>query len=291
MAVTRKSYVCIAVAFMLVAASATLAADDAGNYTSLIERHAAALVTVKFVPTSPSGEKQKETEATGMLIGPKGLVLCANTQLGGNPWGRESATPADLKVLIGEDTEGLAAELVSRDSERDLAWVQITAPLPGSVAFLDFEKSVDPTVGQSLIAMRLADQFFGRVPILAETRVGGHYTKPRDLFYVPAVDQISEPGLPFFTADGELVGVTVIQVPDLDAVRLMGRPLNPRDIMVVLPGKQVVKATQLAREQYEQRKAEEKEGGDATDSAAPETKEDAPADAPATETKSDDGDK
>ena len=104
-------------------------ADEAGEYAKLLSDTTPALVTVKFVLKieGQMGKRESETEITGLMVDPTGLVLCANSKLGLPRIMRSfgSATPTDIKILIGDDTEGLEAKVMARDTELDLAWVKI----------------------------------------------------------------------------------------------------------------------------------------------------------------------
>ena len=121
-------------------------AQEKSNYSALLEQVGPAFVTVKFVlkVQNQYGNRESEAEMTGVMIDPSGLVLCGNTKLGSARMARSlggSATPTDIKVLIGDDTEGLEARVLARDSELDLAWVQIKKPGDRKFVALDLSKS------------------------------------------------------------------------------------------------------------------------------------------------------
>ena len=86
-----------------------------------------------------------------MVIDPKGLILCSNLQLTGMAgafmgmgMGRGGAVPTNIRVLIGDDTQGLKAKLLARDSELDLAWIELTEPAPKPLAAVDLTKATKP---------------------------------------------------------------------------------------------------------------------------------------------------
>jgi hypothetical protein len=250
-----------AVVFIAVATatSGQAAADTEAQYDKLIKDKAAALVAVKFVLKRQGGfdDSEKEADITGIMIDPKGLVLCSNTALGGPSFFRRfgTATPTDIKVLIGEDTEGRDAKLLARDSELDLAWVQIKRPGDEAFAHIDLSKTTTPRLGRRLLALRRMGKYFDRAVVVSEGRVAGRTKKPRELV-VPGGSLDLEPGLPVFTEDGAIVGIVVIQMPDRDEME--SGPLSflgaGRDIFggLILPAAEVLKATARAKEAGEE---------------------------------------
>jgi hypothetical protein len=268
---TRSSSLVPILALTLVLLPAVPArAAEAAPYSGLLA-HADALVTVKFVldvkMPGMAADREVESETTCLLIDAEGLVLCSNTELGGYvalmsrmAGGGDfnvSATPTEIKVEIGEATEGLAATLLVRDSDRDLAWLRITAELGEPLPFLDLARGAELGVGDVFYRLRRMDKFFGRAPLVEEGVVAAVTEKPRKLL-VPSPATGSGSGLPVLTADGRVVGVTVVQMPNLeDAAGLtqggmgfLGAAARMQDMVggLILPVADVVKATRLARE-------------------------------------------
>lgn len=240
-------------------------ADEAGEYAKLLSETTPALVTVKFVLKMEGqfGKRETETEITGLMVDPSGLVLCANSKLGLPRIMRSlgSATPTDIKVLIGEDTEGLEAKVLARDTELDLAWVKIKEPGDKKFAALDLEKSAVVNPGDRILTLRKMAKFFDRAITISEGRLAGRTAKPRDLL-VPGGGIDVEPGQPIFTPDGRIVGLVVMQLPDMEEMES-----NPMAFMgmrsdilngLILPIAEVAKATKRANE----REAEEEEDAD-----------------------------
>jgi hypothetical protein len=249
-------------AAVLLAPLAQAAAAEA-DFAGLVERYTSTLVTVKYVPQNETGERGQETEITGVVVDPNGLVLCSNVRLGGNPWGQGGITPTDIKLLIGDDTEGQPSEIVGRDSEHDLAWVQLTTPPARPLAFLNLDAPApEVAVGQKVIGVRLTEKYFDRRPVVSDGLVRALLKKPRELVLLSTMD--IDPGLPAFTEKGELIGIFAFQVPDRETATMSGGQIRARDLLFVLPAKKVLAQTRLAREQYEQRKAEEAANPSAT---------------------------
>lgn len=245
----------------------TVAPADTGMYKSLLDRRASVLVTVKFVlKTSMGGmgDQESDTEVTGVMIDPKGLVLCSDTQLGGfmrmlakmmpMMGGNMNATPTDIKVLIGDDTEGLEAELVARDSELDLAWIRIKDAGDVKFDYLDLTKGASVAIGQRVVAVRRMSKYFGRAATVIEGRITGTTKKPRDL-YIPSIEFSMAQGLPIYTEGGKLVGFTITQTPEAEdtgggfnPMAMLGQMSGIQEMMagLILPAQVAAKATKRA---------------------------------------------
>ena len=240
-------------------------ADESGvGYAELIKTKSPALVTVKFV--LKMGESERESEITALLIEANGLVLCSSMRLGGMfRMSNMSVTPTDLKVFVGDDTEGLEAKLVSRDSELDLAWVRIKDP-GKDLPFVDLSKSASPKPGDRLLSMKRLGKFFDRAVVVTDGRVSGQVKKPRALI-VPSDGLGAEPGLPVFSSSGDVVGVVVLQMPDPEEMGMsfMALARGGDAGIMVLPAAQVAKATKRAMEAAEEEDDEDDEDGEDED--------------------------
>lgn len=247
----------------------------ANPFQQLIER-ANTLVTVQFVlnlkMAGAGGDREIEGSTTCLMIDDDGLVLCSNTELGGyaalmsQMMGRGNgfdvtATPRGLKVVLGDHGEGLDAQLLARDTERDLAWVRIEGDLESlEIAALDLSHSAEIAVGESFYRLRRMDEFFGSVPVVTEGTVAAVVSKPRALL-VPSTPVSGGFGLPVFDAAGRVVGITVIQTPGAEdpiggmlagGMSFLSSAAKLQDMVggLILPIADVVKATRLARESF-----------------------------------------
>jgi S1-C subfamily serine protease len=274
----------LACAFSAGAATANAAApsahtllrpDDGPEYKKLIDGTGPAVVTVKFVlkiEGNDMGRGENETEISGIVIDPTGVILCSNVQTGGlvAMMGGGAANPTDMKVLIGDDTEGKKARLLTRDSELDLAWVKLDEPPTSPLKFVDLSKGVAPTVGQRLLSLGRMGKYFDRVPVVGDGRIIGETNKPRHLF-IPDNSLASgrgDLGAPVFTTDGTVVGIIIVQFPEEGAE---GGGAGPRDAgAMVLPAAEVAKATKRAMENPvppDGAKKDDKGGPDSKDAA------------------------
>jgi trypsin-like peptidase len=269
MLISKCGRTCLVVVVGTIVLCGTARADEAGEYAKLLSETTPALVTVKFVLKMEGqfGKRETETEITGLMVDPSGLILCANSKLGLPRVMRSlgSATPTDIKVLIGDDTEGLEAKVLARDTELDLAWVKIKEPGDKKFAALDLGKSALVNPGERILSIRRMAKFFDRATMISEGRLAGRTSKPRDLL-VPGGGIDVEPGQPIFTSDGRLVGLVVMQLPDMEEMES-----NPMAFMgmrndilngLILPIGEVSKATARAKERPEDEEDEDDEASD-----------------------------
>lgn len=244
-------------------------ADNASTMQNLLKNKQSTIVTVKFIlkvkmggMMAGMGDQESENEINGVMIDPKGLVLCSNTQLGGftgvlkkmmGPMGSEmSSTPSDYRILIGNDEEGVSAKLVARDSELDLAWVRIKNPSGKTYDYVDFKNGAKVAVGQGVVALKRMGKYFGRTATCAEGHIGGITEKPRDL-YIPSSGIMASLGVPVYLTDGRIIGFTIMQMPETEdaefnPMSMISQMMNMQESMggFILPAADVAKATARA---------------------------------------------
>jgi S1-C subfamily serine protease len=261
-------------AVALAALPALPAAAQPADLAKILAERAPAVVTVQLVVQvkmggqmgSALGEKQEfQTEASCVAIDPKGLVLCSNTVLSGYmpiiqraiPRKVEmTAVPTQIKVFVADDPKPLEAKLLVRDSDLDLAWLQVKVPEGRTFAYVDLARSATPKVGDPFVAIRRLDKYFDRTATVFEGKIGGTIKKPRTL-YVPTAATEAALGLPVLTPAGEALGILVFQLPDQaegsDAGGIfsrIGESARLQDLGrgFILPAADVVKATKRALE-------------------------------------------
>lgn len=243
------------------------AAQEESPHQALLEK-ADALVNVKFVlkVKMDGGQgSEHEGEVTCALIAGDGLILCSNTELGGfvtqmSRFGRGasvSAAPSDLEVVLAGRTEAVKARLLVRDSDRDLVWIRLEEPPDEPLPHLDFSDDATPQVGERFYTLTRLDKFFGGLPIVNEGTVGAVVKKPRHL-YVPSGLPTVGFGVPAFTAEGRLIGVTILQMPSSqdegvnfrNPYSVVGTSLAMQQMIsgLILPAAEIVEATSLALE-------------------------------------------
>ncbi len=209
---------------MLVAWRLLAAPNSPSELQQRLLAHAEAIVTVKFVlviEMDGAADSEIEGEVSCLVIAADGLAVCSNSELGGfvplvgrlmGRGGSLSARPTKLEVLLAEWGAGLPAKVLSRDSDRDLLWLQIELG-EHLLPYLDLADTVELSLGETFFTVRRLGAFFGRQLLLSEGRVGAKVEQPRQL-WVPAVPLNAGYGVPVFNAAGKLAGITVLQLPD-----------------------------------------------------------------------------
>lgn len=256
-----------AAAGLLLLVTLSAAAQETHPYQTLLAR-ADVLVHVKFVlkVKMDGGQgSESEGEVTCTVIAGDGLILCSNTELGGfltqmSRFGRGvsvSAAPSDIEVVLAGRTEAVKARLLARDSDRDLVWIRLEDPPEEPLPYLDFSQDAKPRVGEEFFTLTRLDKFFGAAPIVYEGTIGAEVSKPRHL-YVPSGLPTVGFGVPAFTAEGRLIGVTVLQMPDSvdegvnfrNPYSVVGTSLAMQQMIggLILPAGEIVEATKLALE-------------------------------------------
>ncbi|HEX2252655.1 MAG TPA: serine protease [Thermoanaerobaculia bacterium] len=269
----------LAAAVALAAAPAAPAAP--ADLANLLAAKAPAVVTVEYLlKIEVSGdlgqamgtEHELEGTATCSFIDPKGLLLCSNMQLSG-PAAQMmkgmmnnlemTTTPAAFEVLAGPEGKSLPATLVARDSDLDLAWLQIDQPGEQRFPHLDLAARADLAVGDDFVMVRRMGHYFGGEAALQLGTVGAVVDRPHRL-YVPALTAASAYGLPVFTVGGKLVGFTVLEVPDdvggsSSTFSMLTTSSRLQEGMggLILPAARVAQATEVAREMMAADAAEE----------------------------------
>lgn len=240
------------------------AADDGEVYRTLLKDKGEAVVTIKYVMKDE--DQQAEDEVQGVIIEDSGLILTSNYFMGGIPEAyKQSASnrkPLEIKVMISGDPEGVPATLVARDSELDLAWVQITNPDNKKFPAVDISKPAEPKLGDRLVTIERLTKMNDHAHVVNESRVRAIVSKPRKLF-VPGTELNNSLGMPVFSGEGQFVGVMALQLPsseEMEATRFsqFARIRQLPGIML-LPGADVVKATAAAKEQIKSGKPADEE--------------------------------
>jgi S1-C subfamily serine protease len=260
-------------------------ATEPNTLKKLVDDKAPAMVSIKFIMKGEGNEREEET--TGALIEPTGLIITSNNAFGGvmARFGQSAGTPTDIKVLVGDDAQGVKAKIIARDTELGLAWIQTDDPPAKPYPFIDFSAGAEAKLGDPIYMVSLMGKFFDRAPMIAEAHVGATVKKPRNLL-IPSIGLAGgEFGIPVFDASGKAVGISTLILPDQEEMEGGDPRSTLRGVTggMILPSKDVVEATARAKENAKKNPpAADAAGGDdkKTDMDAPKTpdkpKDDAP---------------
>ncbi len=287
----RSALVCVMLGIAVVLAGGRSArADDFEKFqerarqqkkeliSKLMDQHAPCIVTLEFIAKeSFGGQEQKyEMEAPGVMVSPDGLVLTANSRLqglgsltarmrGGGPARMMPQSDAeDIKIIIGDDdSEKYEAKLVARDSDLDLAWVQIADTKGQSFKYVDFQDSAQLELGDSYYTISRMGARFDRVPQVSSSSIAAVVQNPRPLLVGSGTTSW---GGPVFGADGKVAGFVITQPPEPGEQGAMSLESMMNMGGFIQPAKKIVKAMEQAREIAKKQPAEDDEDSESGDS-------------------------
>jgi hypothetical protein len=190
-------------------------------YRSLVEQHADAVVTIKFVMSVNSSGKEERIEdrTQGLVVSSDGLLLIPDRAVsvdfgdmmpgGGNDGAAPVAKSSEFRVRLPGSDDWLPADLVTRDSQIGLAWLRLRHP-SAALSFVDLADGVRAEPGMVFFSLLRTSDEWGGVPVFRPGRVMGETRTPKTMLLVDGV-----PGLAF-SADGHPMGYV-----DIDFGRLM----------------------------------------------------------------------
>ena len=137
------------------------AAAAESPYVTLPASYGDAVVTVRYVieVNMPGVSQEVDREVSCLMIDPSGLVLCSNAEMGGyfsvmaRLIGRSaehvSSVPRDIRVEVPGQSRSWEARFISRDSDRDLAWLLLEdVPKTTELKHIDFGRATVPVPGR-----------------------------------------------------------------------------------------------------------------------------------------------
>lgn len=213
----RASLATLLIASLLAAAPV---AGAASALAGLLAATAPTVVSVRLVLKTEmkfggnAQEQESRLELEGVVVDPAGLVMISNSPLsparifalmGQTMEGSEiTATPTDIKVILGPEETEYAAFLAATDSKVDLAFVQIEGLGDRRLAAVDFSRAAPLAVGDELAIPSRLGKGFDAAPYLELARITGEIAKPRAAW---VVDGAALFGLPAYALDGRVAGV------------------------------------------------------------------------------------
>ncbi|MCU0726063.1 MAG: hypothetical protein MUE73_09785 [Planctomycetes bacterium] len=175
------------------------------------------VLKVQVTMGGQSREQERSMEVAGVMVTGEGLVMTANSNFdpsGSLPRGMRGevqikGTPADIKILFGNEEEEYEAQLAAVDSVLGLAYVQILDLKDRKPKHVDLAPAAVPALGDDLLSFGRLSREFDCAPVLGRMYVRGKVEKPREMWVVSG--EGAAPGLPIFAADLRPVGVMVLQ--------------------------------------------------------------------------------
>ena len=228
-----------AVFISLTVLCAATAQNETAGVQAVVEKVAPSIANVKVVikTTMKMGGESMDEESKislqGVVVTPDGLIMLSNSpfspkrmmeMLAGEsmPAGMDyKMTPTSIKVTFGNEDKEYDAFLAATDTKLDLAFVKVEGLGDRQLTPVDLGSAVDAKLGQQVIAVSRLTKGYDYAPYFALGQICGEIAKPRRAWML--LGDISQLGLPVFTLNGELVGVSWA----LDGTRYLFRDGRP----------------------------------------------------------------
>ncbi len=234
----------------LQAATADEPFDDYREIFSLLgERHADAVVTVKFVMsvTNSGNEQRVEDRTQAVLVSADGLLLVpertisldfSSFQEGSE--GAPVAKSSDFRVRLAGSDEWQPADLVTRDSALGLAWLRLRDP-EGALPFIDLSQGAPAEPGMVFFSVLRTSDEYGGVAVFRPGMVLGETHTPTFRLLVDGV-----PGMAF-SHEGVPMGYVDVDLAQLMRSRNTGIGMDMADMVLrMIPVEKVAAATAQA---------------------------------------------
>jgi hypothetical protein len=211
--------------------TAVNADEIADKGRAILSKNQHAVVTVQLVlkskfslPGMGGQSTESRTDVTGTIIDPSGLAVLSLSatdpgQVIQNIMAGMSEEEAkfkmetelsDVKILLEDGTE-IAAEVVLRDKDLDLAFIRPKAKLAAPCSAVDLSMGGKAEVLDQVIALNRLGNAAGRAYSASVERISAVVQRPR-LFYVPDSSMTTTTlGSPAFTLDGKPLGIFVMR--------------------------------------------------------------------------------
>jgi S1-C subfamily serine protease len=281
MSAIRKAAHCLLMSAITMLGSAGFADDLADKGRDILEKNRHAVITVQVVLkmkmsfSGSVGEQSNESkeEITGTIIDSNGLTVVSLTScepadfmesfMGGESEDEAKVKMAselsDVKLLLEDGTE-LAAEVVLRDKDLDLAFIRPKSKPADSLPNIDLSKSTAAKVLDQVITLNRLGQVAGRAYAASVDRVSAVVQKPRQ-FYVAGGE--GSLGSPVFAADGKILGVGVMRSIRQKSAGGGMFSLHPDGAMqIILPAAEILKVAKQAPDVKEKAQTENKADSD-----------------------------
>lgn len=171
-----------------------------------------AVIEQEMTGGGQSRSNERKQTIRGVLIDDRGTILTSSTLFAsqsssfrGQSFKVEN-TPKQLDVILEEDSEEQDAFLGATDDRFGLAFLQLKNPDEASFEPLDLERSTQPEIGQEAVWVSRKAKAFDYAPYFIAAMINGKISKPRDMW---GMQGAGSAGLPVFSLDGSLLGVTV----------------------------------------------------------------------------------
>jgi S1-C subfamily serine protease len=227
--VFARSFAAAAVAAALLAGPAQ-AQDDRAAAREIVKRWQSAIVNVRVtlkMRMSVGGREMQSmdesVETVGTVIDPAGLTVLSlgslnpgammNRLMGGSGSGQErmeiGSEPTDVKLRFA-DAKELAARIVLRDEDLDLAFLRPTVKPDKPLVAIDLSDEGRPSLLDPVVILSRLGRVGGWTPAASLQTIGAIIERPRT-FYVIEAGSAGGMGTPAFTPAGKVVGLLTMR--------------------------------------------------------------------------------
>jgi len=193
---------------------------------AILARNQDAVITVKVVIKASfggrEGTRETKNETIGTVVDPSGLTVISLSSIDpysmvadlmrgrGRTEMRWETEVTDIKLLLADETE-LAAEVVLRDKDLDLAYVRPKEKPARPLRAVAMTTDVKPTQLDEVIVVSRLGKVASRVPCVSASRVQAIVEKPRPFYVLEQTTGSSGLGAPVFSLKGKPLGVLLLR--------------------------------------------------------------------------------
>lgn len=226
-----KSLRALLLVTLLISTATAASTDDAASIgRRLLAQHQNAVLTVKLVlnqTLSFGGRNQtseSRTETVGTVVDPSGLTVISlsvidpsatmQSMLGSQMRSQAGELKIDSQVkdakLVLADGKELAAEVVLRDKDLDLAYLRPVTKPESPLAAVALTNAATPQLLDKVICLNRLGKVANRTVAVSIEEINAIVDKPRT-FYVLGEGGSSGIGSPVFALNGGLIGILLMR--------------------------------------------------------------------------------
>lgn len=249
--------------------SGTTPADTLSDASrKVFEKYQDCVVTIKLVIKQEmsyggrEGTKQEsKTEVTGTVINGEGLIVVSLSatdpssmfkqmmdNMGG--YGDEmkfNTELTDVEIILPDGKE-VAAEVVLRDRDLDLAFIRPQEKPDKPFASVDLSKRKNPKVLDEIVTLSRLGKVASRVPAVSVSRIAAVVEKPRTFFVLDQGGNAFGLGVPVFNTEGAPLGIVLLRTIKTQAAggwaSMMSSPSNLGILPILLPFDDVLESAE-----------------------------------------------
>ena len=238
------------VSVILLASSIAIADDAADAGRKVLAKHQDAVVTVRLVVSysisygARDQQSESKTEAVGTIIDPSGLTVISLSTIDPSAMMKSrmrsqtadlkiDSTVKDAKIVLADGTE-LPAEVVLRDKDLDVAYIQPVEKPGKPLPSIDLAHSARPQVLDEVVCLNRLGKVANRVVAVSVERIDALVDRPRP-FYVLGSGGSSGIGSPVFSMAGLPLGIILIRNTPTDGEANLASAFSGAGGMGIMP--------------------------------------------------------